>query len=272
MPKSKKLKKNQKGGFPFGRRRTGKTKKVKGKKANGPNEESPYLNPVRPLNNNTYAELGNVNIKKPNYLSGTSSGVNTSNVAIASNELKRRPFLPKKPEIPKSPKPVINLNNGPAFSDYNQRMFLNRNGNGNGTWTKNPYYKQYEYELEGNDTYYEAEQVPHTYEKMQNLELGNMPSPITKANIVTGTVGTLENPTELPTPAEQPVLTGPERPKNQIPKNPERLVKPSQVKRAKTEQKQRSLFNRHITPKQAAAPAAGGSRKNRTKKVRKTRK
>ena len=165
-----------------------------------------------------------------------------------------------------------NSNYDPSFNEYNPNKFLNKN-QGNGNWTKNLYYEKSG--ESGNGNYYEATPVPGpkpaTYMEMQNPALGNMPNSITNANMVTGTVETVANHTELGTPVKQPVLKGPERPEN-----PERLVKPSEVKRAKTEQKQRSLFNRQRRPlgtiQNQAAPAAGGSRKYRTKKVRKTRK
>ena len=77
------------------------------------------------------------------------------------------PFLPKRPIRPERPNPT-NLSNGPAFEDYNKKLFLNGNGNGNGH--PNPYYEV------GNDTtYYEANLVPEpkppTYMEMNKPAL-----------------------------------------------------------------------------------------------------
>ncbi len=95
----------------------------------------------------------------------------------------------------------------------------------------------------------------------------NMPNPINNANS-NRNCRNCRKSYKISNPVKQPVLTGPERPEN-----PERLVKPSEVKRAKN---QSSLFKRHRRPlsmiQKQAARAAGGSRKYRTKKVRKTRK
>lgn len=268
MPNTKKSKKNQKGGFPFGKRKKGNTNKVKGEKANEPNEESPYINlhPVRrSLNYNNIATYG---ILPPiiNKVTSASNELKHPNVNPKRTKKNLKNIFGKFVKFGKLKKSKINerqnleniYNVDP--DKYNPEMFENG-------------YKPNRYYNSGFEPYNEAEPVPHTYMEMQNPALENMPNPITSTNIVTGTVKTVANHTELATPVKQTVLTGPERPKNQIPENPERLVKPSEVKRTNN---QSSLFKRHRRPlsmiQKQAAPAAGGSRKYRTKKVRKTRK